>query len=84
MRFKKLIVGLVFLTVFTCGYTPAGYSFSFESSPKVEITLKKVHEESLSEQELERRGEGSSTPLIYSFLVKIDHRFYSSPPRASP
>ena len=84
MRFKKLIVGLVFLTVFTCGYTPAGYSFSLESSPRVELTLRKAHQECLSRQELERRGERSSTPVIHSFQVKVDHRFYSSPPRASP
>lgn len=84
MKLRKFIVGIIFLTVFTCGYAPQGYSFNFESSPKLELTVKKVYEENLSEQELERRGEGSSTPLIYSFRVKIDHRFYSSPPRASP
>jgi len=63
MRLKKFIVGIVFLTVFTCGYTPAGYSFNSESSVRLELTqIKKAQEETLSEQELERRGEGSSTP----------------------
>jgi len=84
MKLKKLIVGLVFLTVFTCGYAPQGYSFPSQSSPKVEVVVLKSQEESLSEQELERRGEGSSTPAIYSFQVKINHRFHSCPPRASP
>jgi hypothetical protein len=84
MRLKKFIVGIIFLTVFTCGYAPAGYSFSYESSPGLELTIRKAQEERLSEQELERRGDGSSSSFICFLQVKIEHRFYSSPPRASP
>jgi len=84
MRFKSLIVGIVFLTVFTCSYAPTGYSFSFEDSPKIELILSKTSKEVVSKQELRERSERSSISFNYSFSLKQPYHLPSSPPRASP
>ncbi|WP_457681360.1 hypothetical protein [Thermovibrio sp.] len=83
MRVRKLLVGIIFLALFTCCYHPEAYSFDFEPSVKVELVLVKstleVKRSSPSYSSLVKvRKTESSLPSFKSFHI------YASPPRASP
>jgi hypothetical protein len=88
MKLKKLLIGIVFLAALTCGYSaedvlhPAVATVQeiFSSSYSVVCS----EEERPSKTSPSFLEESKPSIEIVNFALRIDNRFVSSPPRASP
>ncbi|TCK05236.1 hypothetical protein [Phorcysia thermohydrogeniphila] len=89
MKLKKLFLGILFITALTCGYQPE--DFLCQSVTTVQevassslSTYRVVNEERKVENFKPFPEKDKPAVEIAGFILKIDNRFASSPPRASP
>jgi hypothetical protein len=83
-NFRKLLVGILFVTVLTCG-APYGHTTVLTPTP---VTVKSLHSYCF-EREVETEGKESLTSIEikakpYQFRLKEKSKSYAFPPRASP
>lgn len=88
VKFKKLCVGIFFITAFVSGYPQTKVIISHQTveCQRVEVAFSTVShqkEDKITEEtEISFETESFKEPIEY--IRKIDFRFVSSPPRASP
>ncbi|WP_163327653.1 hypothetical protein GFV12_05510 [Desulfurobacterium thermolithotrophum] len=88
MKLKKLVVGLFFITAFVYGYSEVGsisfhHQVEYHYSDHYALHISQKREEEKTEQvKICNQKESFKEQVEYS--TRIDFRFVSSPPRASP
>jgi len=89
MKLKKLFIGIVFITAISCGYSLEDFLYppftAVEEVTAVESSSICLVEKKRSSEVLPfTQDDNGTTVEIVDFVLKIDNRFASSPPRASP
>ncbi|MEO2082639.1 MAG: hypothetical protein ABGX12_01270 [Desulfurobacteriaceae bacterium] len=87
MKVRKFLLGFILLTAIICGYGEGAYSFevaptTVEQTLSISTVSTRLEEPAVSSRTIKER-EGSA-PVIYSYSLKVNNRFRSFPPRASP